>query len=342
VLVVFNELLESTSAVDVFRYSINEGATVVISAILNSDGRSVVLTTEPLADGVFYVLAVNGVTDLAGIPALERILITLQSGRTPTGTQNLVVIEAENFDANVPQGGKNWVFFSTPVGTGPISGTGYMQALPDTGAAINEPGHLTTCPRMDYCINFPVAGRWYVWLRGNDVTGGANSVHVGIDNTDHPDPNDNRIGNSGGATGWGNPGGATSPWQWTRDADVNTRVAWVTVPTPGAHTFNIWMREDSVLVDKLLLTTDSAFVLAPNTILGPVENPRGDATPQAQVAITRDGGDVTISWNVPAGLSRLQQADDITGQWTDVSNAEPSGYTVPANAAKKFYRVAVP
>jgi ligand-binding sensor domain-containing protein len=58
------------------------------------------------------------------------------------GPQNLIVVEAENFDANVPQGGKSWVFSSRPGGVGPISGSGYMQALPESGAAVNEPSHV--------------------------------------------------------------------------------------------------------------------------------------------------------------------------------------------------------
>jgi len=342
--VLYNELYDPDTAQDSVNYSLADtvgGQYPISNFATQANGTTVILTAQaPLAAGPSYVLTVNSVSDLAGNQIQPNTTVTLgaEGGRTAVGTQNLVVIEAENFDANVPQGGKSWVFSSRPGGVGPISGAGYMQPLPESGAAINEPGHLTQSPRLDYCVNFPVSGRWYVWLRGNDIATGGNSVHVGVDNTDSADLNDNRIGNSGGATGWGNPAGATSPWQWTRDADVNTRIAWVDVPTAGLHTFNIWMREDSVVVDKLLLTTDAAFVISPNTGVGPAESPREGGGPLT-LNISRAGGDVILTWDNASAA--LEAADNITGPWTQVSGAT-SGYRVTAASARKFYRAVVP
>jgi len=186
-----------------------------------------------------------------------------------------------------------------------------------------------------------VAGIWRVWLRGNDLTGGANSCHIGLDGAS-PDVENYRIGNSGGATGWGGASGPASPWNWTRDADIATRFAAVNVPTAGLHTFNIWMREDSTSVDKILLTTNTTVLFSPLTVVGPVETPATDATPQALINIASSGGNVTISWNVPLGIGRLLQADEVTGPWTPVPGADPSGHVVPASAARKFYRVSIP
>jgi len=342
--VLYNELYNPDTAQEFFNYSLADtlGNQYPISNFATqANGITVRLTAAaPLTNGPTYILTVNTVTDVAGNPIEPNTRVTLanEAARMAVGPQNLIVVEAENFDANVPQGGKSWVFSSRPGGVGPISGAGYMQALPESGAAINEPGHLTQSPRLDYCVNFPVSGRWYVWLRGNDIVAGGNSVHVGVDNTDSADLNDNRLGNSGGATGWGNPAGGTSPWQWTRDADVNTRIAWVDVPTAGLHTFNIWMREDSVVVDKLLLTTNAAFVISPNTGIGPVESPReGGSAPT--IAILRTGGDVVLTWD-NAGAA-LEAADNITGPWAQVSGAT-SGYRVAAASARKFYRAVIP
>ena len=337
VTVSFNEVLNADSATEPFNYSINDGAVAISAFVLGPDGKTVIITTgTPLTNGTVYVLKLENVADLAsnGMPE-TKVLIRLDGGRTLVN--GLVVMEAEHFDGNVSQGGKDWILLNAPGGTGTFSGSGYMQALPESGAAINEPGHLTGSPRLDYCVEFPVGGQWYVWLRGNDIVGGANSVHVGIDNTDSADPNDNRIGNSGGASGWGD-----GVWKWTRDADVNTRVAWVTVPTPGLHTFSVWMREDSVIVDKILLTTNSTFIVSPNTVFGPDETPTIDATPPVLLTIIYASGNVTVSWNLPAGVGTLQHADEVTGMWTDVAGASSSGYTVAASAAKKFYRVFVP
>jgi len=107
------------------------------------------------------------------------------------------------------------------------------------------------------------------------------------------------------------------------------------------HTFNVWMREDSVIVDKILLTTDANFTFPNNTVLGPGESARGTGNPPRPVArIERSGSDVTVSWNT-GNIGTLQEADDVTGPWGPTPNgANP--YTTPASGAKKFYRVSVP
>jgi hypothetical protein len=51
------------------------------------------------------------------------------------------------------------------------------------------------------------------------------------------------------------------------------------------------------------------------------------------ITISTSGGDVTLTW--PVGV--LQQADEVVGLYTDVGATSP--YTIPASAAKKFYRV---
>jgi hypothetical protein len=343
--VVFNELLDSTSAQNTNNYTITGGAIHVTLATLGSDGTTVTLETDaPLLDGNFYLLTAGAVRDLAGVAAGgAKALIRLNGGHS--GSTGQVVIEAENFDALTPAtDGHTWVIKTGPAGTGPLSGNAYVQALPETGAAINQPVHTDpgVSPRLDYCINFPVAGVWRVWLRGNDLVGGANSCHIGLDGASL-DATNWRLGNTGGATGWGGSSGPASPWNWTRDANDSTATAAaVNVPTAGYHTFNIWMREDSTSVDKILLTTDTAFTFAPLTIVGPDATPATDATPQALINIARSGGNVTISWNVPVGIGRLLQADDVIGPWSPVIGANPSGHTVPANTARKFYRVIIP
>jgi hypothetical protein len=51
------------------------------------------------------------------------------------------------------------------------------------------------------------------------------------------------------------------------------------------------------------------------------------------LTVTPSGTDVILTW--PAGT--LQEADDVTGTYNDVPAASP--LTIPASAAKKFYRV---
>jgi glycosyl hydrolase family 115/PA14 domain-containing protein/flagellar associated repeat protein/Big-like domain-containing protein len=335
--VVFSERVDAGDAIDTFNYSIDDGAILMSGIIASADGMSAVITTaSPLPENAYHLVMARDIDDIAGnFMAEARTLIDLGlGGRAPVG--GTVVVEAENYDSKLAQGGKDWVFSSTPGGTGTFSGAGYMQALPESGIARDEPSHITQAPRLDYCINFPVGGQWRVWLRGNDIVTGGNSVHVGIDNTDSPDPNDNRIGNSGGATGWGD-----GVWKWTRDANVATVVAWVTVPSPGPHMFSVWMREDSVIVDKILLTTDVNFTFPNNTVIGPAESARGSASPPPpRVSITRSGPTVTISWNT-GSVGTLQETDQIGGTWQNTTGAT-NPYNVEATGAAKFYRVTVP
>jgi len=329
VTVAFDEELDALAVNAVGNYSINNGAIGVTSAVLGADGRTVVLTTsDPLLDGNSYTLTVNSITDFKGNPitANSQIGVTLLGAWTAVGSQNMLVIEAENYDNNVPQGSHYWEFSSAPVpGQGSFSGAGYMNALPELNASINEPAHLTDAPRLDYSVNFPVSGRYYVWLRGNDMDG--NSVHVGIDNTDSVDPNDNRIGNNA-TTGW-----IVGVWRWTRDANTAGVVAWVDVPTPGLHTFSVWMREDRTLLDKILLTTDPGYLISPLEQPGPAEFPR-EGLPV--ITSTLAGPTLTVSWT---GGGTLQEADEVSGPWSPVIGAT-NPHPVTPSQLKKFYRVA--
>ena len=65
--VVFSEGVEQTSAETASNYAIDNSVTVS-SASLGADGRTVTLTTTPLALGITYTLTVNNVVDLASNP----------------------------------------------------------------------------------------------------------------------------------------------------------------------------------------------------------------------------------------------------------------------------------
>ncbi len=51
-------------------------------------------------------------------------------------------------------------------------------------------------------------------------------------------------------------------------------VATVVIPSAGVHTVSVWMREDGMRLDRVILTTDPAFV---PTAAGPPESSRGIA-----------------------------------------------------------------
>ena len=66
-------------------------------------------------------------------------------------------------------------------------------------------------------------------------------------------------------------GGLT--WTWSREkwdpATETGSVAMVTVPSIGVHTINVWMRESGIVLDKLVLTSNSSYV---PTGTGPAES----------------------------------------------------------------------
>ena len=173
------------------------------------------------------------------------------------GPQGIVSIEAENFDANTPRGGDSWNFVTTPTG---FSGTAAMFAGPNDGDNINT-GYSTTSPQLDYQVNFVKTGIHYVWVLGNRQDSGFDdSLHIGLGGVEIA--TSDRV----------NFGGTTS-WVWTNQT-MDSAVATFNVTETGIQTLNAWMREDGLTIDKIVLTTDSAFV---PTGFGPAESPRGGA-----------------------------------------------------------------
>jgi hypothetical protein len=50
-----------------------------------------------------------------------------------------------------------------------------------------------------------------------------------------------------------------SEWTWVGEYASGSRVT-LTVEEPGLYSVNLWMEDDGVMVDRLLLTTDEAYV----------------------------------------------------------------------------------
>ncbi len=166
----------------------------------------------------------------------------------PSGAQEIVSIEAEHYQVKTALSGHDWSLVTSPTG---FSGTGAMSALPNNGANIRT-NYAATSPRMDFNVQFATTGTNYVWVRGVGANGSDDSIHVGLDGQE--------IATSGGIP---MPQGTSYGW--------NSSGFFFNVPTSGVHTVNVWMREDGVVVDKIVLTTDPTFVA---TGLGPTESTR--------------------------------------------------------------------
>jgi YVTN family beta-propeller protein len=175
----------------------------------------------------------------------------------PSSGDSLVVIEAESFIAKQAPGAQSWIPTMTPSG---FAGGIAIQALPNSGSPSIDASINASSPRVDYLVNFTRTGTHYVWIRGMGATTADNSLHVGIDGV----PASTAAAVSlPGTLGWGNVPTAGG-------------IATITVGSVGLHTINLWMREDGVVVDRVLLTTNATFV---PTATGPAESATGASSP---------------------------------------------------------------
>jgi hypothetical protein len=233
----------------------------------------------------------------------------------------LLAIEAEHFNTNtsIAVNGTSWEFATNKSG---FSGTGTMVASPNVNLNVNV--DTTISPRLDYNLNFDVAGTYYVWVRalGDSAPGSSqdDSVNVGIDGL--------LPASSSKITGFP-PGG----FVWSKTTVASTPATLV-VSNAGSHTINVWMREDGFNFDKLLFTTNSAY--AP-TGFGPVESGGASEKPVLTYAAAANG--VRLSWT---GGGALQAATAVTGPYIPVPGGDINPIIVSIDVPQRYFRVARP
>ena len=178
----------------------------------------------------------------------------IQSG----AADGLLVMEAENYHATISRSGVDWLPTTSPSG---FVGAGAMHTQPD-GASFPS-NYATTAPELKYYFQAAHAGTHYVWIRGYGPDGGANSVHVGLDDQEVPSASAIPVTKRAG-------------YVWS--SGLHT----VEVPGPGLHCLNVWARERETVLDRIVLTIDDLF--SPD-FDGPVESPQvGQNLPPVAVA----------------------------------------------------------
>jgi hypothetical protein len=96
------------------------------------------------------------------------------------------------------------------------------------------------------------------------------------------------------------------------------------------HTVSLWMREDGFSVDKLVLTTDAAYV---PTGTGPAESALVNSGPALSIAVNGSGAPV-ITYT-----GTLVSAPNVNGPYTPVPGASGGSYTVDVTkATQQYYR----
>ena len=197
------------------------------------------------------------VVDTDGTAAVDAWINSLEScpgSQTPGGNgayqpdgSGQFVMEAEHFDLNVGQGGRDWVVDYEPGYVGDSA----MQSVPNSFHKV-EADLNANSPRMDYQVELAAPATLNLWVRGLGLSGSRDSIWVGVDGDDTAVE---KLSLNRGAYGWSSGGQLSVP--------------------AGVHTINVWMREDGGIVDRLLLTPLST---AP-TGDGPAESSRGGGGP---------------------------------------------------------------
>ncbi|MFB3112225.1 MAG: LamG-like jellyroll fold domain-containing protein, partial [Gemmatimonadales bacterium] len=205
-------------------------------------------------------------------------------------------IEAENYEALVDGTGT----FTTESSLALENGTGYLMS---SGSDTSPPPGTD---RVDYTVNFTAAGDYFIWTRGYGTSSGSDSVYVGLD---------------GAYLGALNDSGQRNKWYWSNSVQTGTRM--FNIATPGQHTINLWIREDSHAVDGIYITQDSGAIPGGNlvgipdgaTIIDPNNcGSGGGGSPVDHFAVIHDGNGINC------------QAEPITIEAHDSGHSVETGF----------------
>jgi Putative metal-binding motif len=182
------------------------------------------------------------------------------------GTNNgQIYFEAEDFSASV---------IATSTGTGAatrawepdytagFSGMMGLRANPDVGANLTLANTLAQAPRLEYRVQFTTTGNHYVWVKMSSYNNSGNTIGVGI-------VSNSTTANTPTQT-------LTSPindssWNWVRTNAIN-------VTATGVGLVEVYMREDGIKVDAVLVTQSNSAT-APTLTTGPGNTWAYNATP---------------------------------------------------------------
>jgi hypothetical protein len=174
------------------------------------------------------------------------------SSEPPASSSTLISFEAEAFESRVARNGHEW----RQVSVAASSGGSAVKSLPDTEVNYDS-GYVSLSPRLDYTVNFNEAGNYYIWVRGVGSSSKDDSLHIGLNG--QAEARADRISGFAKYMSWSNE---------TMDGPP----AMLQVQQAGVQTLNVWMREDGMVIDKIVLTRDSSLDPADYGAQGPASN----------------------------------------------------------------------
>jgi hypothetical protein len=162
------------------------------------------------------------------------------AGATWREKDNTVVIEAET-GTRVNRGLHRWSAGTVKSG---YAGTGYIQIAPDAG--YNYDLNFTRrSPQLRFPVRFAHAGTYTVWVRTYADDPAGNAWHMGLDGVALGSANRMRTV-------------AYDAWSWSRGT-MDGHNATIVVATTGTHVIDLWMREDGLRIDRIVLTRNASW-----------------------------------------------------------------------------------
>lgn len=139
------------------------------------------------------------------------------------------------------------------------AGNAYLELLPDIRVTHDDPfgppmafwGNGGQGPDLNYVVNFPEAGRYFVHVRALSTGSEDNGIHVGLNN-EFP-PHGLRMQWCSAREGW--------TWSSAQRGDESKpcgteKTIWLDVPEQGEHVVNFSAREDGFEFDRFMLIKD--------------------------------------------------------------------------------------
>ena len=181
-----------------------------------------------------------------GLGAIALPASSLQAAEQFLEENGLLVMEAENFMSSDMRSDPRGEWTTGTVVLGDEVGD-YVQAP----SGSNQPQSWADNAQLSYEISIGTSGTYYVWVRRYYTFGGDNSLFWGIDGTQ--------------GSGHDNSYSGFNQWYWVKLGTTSI--------SPGQHSFQLRRRETGARVDRIVLTTDSAYdPAAINGGQGPAES----------------------------------------------------------------------